>query len=138
MVRHWFKHHGERFFRARGDMRFAFIAKHRHIWPASWRCDVLSVSCLGFHAWLNRPLSDRAIFDAKLVMAIDTRFKASDRAYGARRVWHDVLEEGLICGLHRIQTVCRRLKHRLRFAARYDRCVKIFFPAIAKTVIVRL
>ena len=76
-------------------MRFAFIAKHRHIWPVSWLCEVLEVSRSGFHAWLNRPLSDRAILDAKLVTAIDTSFKASDRTYGARRVWHDVLEEGL-------------------------------------------
>lgn len=89
-------------------MRFAFIAKHRHIGPVSWLCDVLEVSRSGFHAWLNRPLSDRAIFDAKLVTAIDTSFKASDRTYGARRVWHDVLEEGLICGLHRIERLMRQ------------------------------
>ena len=30
-------------------------------------------------------------------------FKDSDRTYGARRVWRDVLEEGLHCGLHRIE-----------------------------------
>ena len=89
-------------------MRFAFIAKHRHIWPVSWLCEVLEVSRSGFHAWLNRPLSDRAILDAKLVTAIDKSFKASDRTYGARRVWHDVLEEGLICGLHRIERLMRQ------------------------------
>ena len=89
-------------------MRFAFITKHRHIWPVSWLCEVLEVSRSGFHAWLNRPLSDRAILDAKLVTAIDTSFKASDRTYGARRVWHDVLEEGLICGLHRIERLMRQ------------------------------
>ena len=89
-------------------MRFAFITKHRHIWPVSWLCEVLEVSRSGFHAWLNRPLSDRAILDAKLVTAIDTSFKASDRTYGARGVWHDVLEEGLICGLHRIERLMRQ------------------------------
>ena len=89
-------------------MRFAFIAKHRHIWPVSWMCEVLEVSRSGFHAWLNRPLSDWVILDAKLVTAIDTSFKASDRTYGARRVWHDVLEEGLLCGLHRIERLMRQ------------------------------
>ena len=88
-------------------MRFAFITKHRHIWPVSWLCEVLEVSRSGFHAWLNRPLSDRAILDAKLVTAIDTSFKASDRTYGARRVWRDVLEEGLACGLHRVERLMR-------------------------------
>ena len=95
-------------------MRFAFIAKHRHIWPVSWLCEVLKVSRSGFHAWLNRPLSDRAILDAKLVAAIDTSFKASDRTYGARRVWHDVLEEGLICGLHRVERLMRQNALRAR------------------------
>ncbi|MBY0364113.1 MAG: IS3 family transposase [Phreatobacter sp.] len=96
-----------RFFRARGDMRFAFIAKHRHIWPVSWLCEVLDVSRSGFHAWLNRPTSTREIQDAKLVTAIETSFKASDRTYGARRVWRDVQEEGLACGLHRIERLMR-------------------------------
>ncbi|MGE4218972.1 MAG: IS3 family transposase [Alphaproteobacteria bacterium] len=95
------------FFRARGDMRFAFIAKHRHIWPVSWLCEVLEVSRSGFHAWLSRPTSIREIHDAKLVLAIETSFKASDRTYGARRIWRDVLEEGLACGLHRIERLMR-------------------------------
>ncbi|GAA2968249.1 hypothetical protein GCM10010518_62810 [Kitasatospora cinereorecta] len=54
-------------------MRFAFIARHRHIWPVNWLCEVLEVSRSGFHAWLNRPNSTRKIHDAKLVMAIETR-----------------------------------------------------------------
>jgi putative transposase len=89
------------------DMRFAFIAKHCHIWPVSWLCNVLDVSRSGFHAWLNRPTRAREIHYAKLVTAIETSFKASDRTYGARRVWRDVLEEGLACGLHRIERLMR-------------------------------
>ena len=60
-------------------MRFAFIAKHRHIWSVSWLCEALEVSRSGFHAWLNRPTSTREIHGAKLVMAIETSFKTSDR-----------------------------------------------------------
>ncbi len=101
-------------------MTFAFVAKHRHIWPLpaiagnrlpgsgiSWICEVLGVSRSGFHAWLRRPISERAAHDAKLVQAIDKSFKASDRTYGARRVWRDVLEDGLACGLHRIERLMR-------------------------------
>lgn len=88
-------------------MRFVFIARHRHIWPVSWLCEALEVSRSGFHAWLNRPASPREIHDAKLVTAIERSFKTSDRTYGARRVWRDVLEEGLICGLHRIERLMR-------------------------------
>lgn len=88
-------------------MRFVFFAKHRHIWPVSWPCEVLEVSRSGFHAWLNRPTSAREIYDARLVTAIETSFKASDRTYGAHRVWRDVLGEGLACGLHRIERPMR-------------------------------
>ncbi|MDR6816453.1 transposase InsO family protein [Neorhizobium sp. 2083] len=38
---------------------------------------------------------------------ITQSFKSSDRTYGARRVWHDVQEEGLSCGLHRIERLMR-------------------------------
>ena len=34
-------------------------------------------------------------------------FVASDRTYGARRVWKDMLAEGLSCGLHRIERLMR-------------------------------
>jgi putative transposase len=64
------------------DMSFAFIAKHRHIWPVAWLCEVLEVLRSDLHAWLNRPASNREIDDAKLVTAIGTSFKASDRTYG--------------------------------------------------------
>jgi putative transposase len=59
-------------------MRFAFIAKHRHIWPVSWLCDVLEVTRSCFHAWLIHPTSAHEIQDARLVTAIETRFKACD------------------------------------------------------------
>ena len=39
------------------DVKFAFIAKHRGIWPAEWLCGALGVSRGGFYAWLTRPRS---------------------------------------------------------------------------------
>lgn len=95
-------------------MTFAFVAKHRHIWPVSWMCEVLGVSRSGFHAWLRRPISARATYDAKLVVAIDQSFRASDRTYGARRVWRDVLEDGLARGLYRIERLMRQNAMRAR------------------------
>jgi transposase InsO family protein len=35
-------------------MKFAFVAKHRVIWPVAWLCKALNVSKSGFHDWLNR------------------------------------------------------------------------------------
>jgi putative transposase len=88
-------------------MRFAFIAKHRSIWPVAWLCEALDVSRSGFHAWLTRSPSNRTRYDDALLGVMRASFIASDRTYGARRVWHDVLAEGLNCGLHRIERLMR-------------------------------
>ena len=84
-------------------MKFAFIAKHRSIWPVAWLCNALGVSRSGFHAWLNRTPSARSRSDEALGRRVRASFVASDRTYGARRVWHDMLAEGFACGLHRIE-----------------------------------
>jgi putative transposase len=41
-------------------------------------------------------------------------FIASARTYGARRVWRDVLAEGIDCGLHRIERLMRAQALRAR------------------------
>ena len=88
-------------------MKFGFIAKHRMVWPVAWLCDALGVSRSGFHAWLNRSPSARSRSDEELGAMIKASFMASDRTYGARRVWHDLLAEGVDCGLHRIERLMR-------------------------------
>ena len=47
---------------------------------------------------------------------------ASDRTYGARRVWHDMLAEGFACGLHRIERLMQL--HALRARPRRRRLPK--------------
>ncbi|MGA7412201.1 MAG: IS3 family transposase [Bryobacteraceae bacterium] len=89
------------------DVKFGFIAKHRGIWPAGWLCEALGVSRGGFYAWLRRPPSQRSRSDEELGAKVRASFLASDRTYGARRVWHDMLAEGVSCGLHRIERLMR-------------------------------
>ena len=84
-------------------MRFAFIAKHRGIWPVAWMCGALGVSRSGFHAWLTRAPSQRACDDEVIGARIRASHVGSCRTYGARRVWHDLLAEGISCGLHRVE-----------------------------------
>ena len=84
-------------------MRFAFIAKHRGIWPVSWMCGALGVSRSGFHAWLTRAPSQRARDDEMIGARVRASHVGSYRTYGARRVWHDLLAEGIACGLHRVE-----------------------------------
>lgn len=95
-------------------MKFAFIAKHRSIWPVAWQCAALEVSRSGFHAWLTRSPSKRTREDAEVGAKVRASFIASARTYGARRVWRDVLAEGISCGLHRIERLMRAQALRAR------------------------
>jgi putative transposase len=88
-------------------VKFGFIAKHRGIWPAEWLCGALGVSRGGFYAWLTRPRSQRSRSEEELGAKVRASFLASDRTYGARQVWHDLLAEGVSCGLHRIERLMR-------------------------------
>jgi len=88
-------------------MKFAFIAKHRGIWPIGWLCGALGVSRAGFYTWLTRAPSGRSRSNEELSAKVRASFVASDRTYGARRVWHDMIAEGIACGLHRIERLMR-------------------------------
>jgi putative transposase len=89
-------------------VKFGFIAKHRGIWAVEWMCGALGVSRGGFYAWLRRPPSERSRTDEVLSTKVRASFIGSDRTYGARRVWHDLLAEGVSCGLHRIERLMRQ------------------------------
>jgi len=89
-------------------VKFAFIAKHRAVWPAGWICGALGVSRGGFYAWLTRPRSERSRSNEDLAGKVRASFLASDRTYGARRVWHDMIADGVACGLHRIERLMRQ------------------------------
>jgi putative transposase len=89
-------------------VKFGFVAKHRVIWPVKMMCVVLGVSRSGFYAWLGRPRSLHDLSDEALIPLIRGSFADSDRTYGARRVWRDMLKAGQRCGLHRIERLMRR------------------------------
>ena len=89
-------------------MKFAFVAKHRAIWPVAWLCKALDVSTSGFHDWLNRKPAKRTLENESLQGLIRQSFQDSDRTYGARRVWRDLLAEGVSCGLHRVERLMQQ------------------------------
>ncbi len=47
------------------------------------------------HAWLTRQARQRVQDDAAILAKVRASFAASDRTYGARRIWHDVPAEGV-------------------------------------------
>ena len=54
-------------------MKYAFIGRHRKVWPVSVQCRVLQVSVAGYHAHLVRRASDaqrRHLSDEALLVYI--------------------------------------------------------------------
>lgn len=96
-------------------MTFAFIATHRGIIGlAGWVCESFGVSRAGFYAWRIRLPSVRARADEQLLIRVRASFLASDRTYGAQRVWHDLLTGGVSRCRHRIERLMRHAALRAR------------------------
>lgn len=67
-----------------------------------------STGCVALgHAWLARTPSKRSQDDEAIGVKVRASFIGSDRTCGARRVWRDVLADGIDCGLHRIERLMR-------------------------------
>ena len=65
-----------------------------------------------FYAWLQRPLSDRALEDQRLLTQIRHSYSASGGIYGSPRVFLDLRETGAHCGKHRVARIMR--EHKIR------------------------
>jgi putative transposase len=63
---------------------------------------------------LGRGPSRRSRDDEAIGVKVRASFVASDRTYGARRVWRDVLADGVSCGLHRVERLMRSQALRAR------------------------
>jgi putative transposase len=85
----------------------------------AWLCKALDVSRSGCHAWATRSPAKRTLDNEALLAAIRQSFTSSDRTYGARRVWHDLLAGGFNYGLHRIERLMRKNALRARPRRRY-------------------
>jgi putative transposase len=58
-------------------------------------CRTLDVAPSGYYEWLQKPISDRALEDARLLTLIRASYKASHGIYGAPRVFLDLREAEL-------------------------------------------
>lgn len=88
-------------------MKYAFIARHRHVWPTRTMCRVIGVSASGFYDWLKRPESARAQANARLLSRIREVFSSSDRTYGSPRVVLDLRDAGEACSENRVARLMR-------------------------------
>jgi len=88
-------------------MRYQFIAEHRHEYPITLMCQVLSVSVSGFYAWTKRLPSRRSREDAYLAEQVKTVFQANRGVYGSPRVHVELRDQGIACARKRVARLMR-------------------------------
>ena len=91
-------------------MKYAFIRDHQKEFAVSSMCRVFKLHRSGFYAWLNKPLSGRAIEDNRLLKRIREFFIASGGTYGSPWIHKDLCEAGESCSVHRVAKIMRNNK----------------------------
>ena len=86
---------------------YGFINAHRNRFDVRTMCRVLEVAPSGYYAWMQEPISQRALEDARLLRLIRASFVASHGIYGAPRVFLDLREAGETCSKHRVMRLMR-------------------------------
>jgi len=90
-------------------VKYAFIERHRTVWPIRTMCRVIQVSHSGFYDWAERKPGKRAQANQILKAHIQESFHGSDRTYGSPRVWGDLQDWGYVCSENRVARLMRQL-----------------------------
>jgi putative transposase len=105
-------------------VKYAFIQRHRHIWPVSAQCSVLGVSARGFRQYLDRAAAPDEAGNGRVSdMALLTHIKAihaeTRAAYGWPRVWRELRRRGIRVGKERVRRTMRDNAIRARSRRKY-------------------
>jgi len=88
---------------------YRFVAVEKAVHSIAIICRVLEVSRSGYHAWVRRPPSPRALEDARLTARIRMLHKQRREVYGSPRIWSDlVLDDGERIGRKRVERLMRQ------------------------------
>ena len=82
-------------------------------------CRVLEVARAGFYFWIDKPLSDRALEDRRLLPLIKDSHSASCGVYGYRRIHLDLCELGESVGKNRVLKIMNA--HNIKASRGYKR-----------------
>ena len=83
------------------------MSENRARFPIAVMCRVLGVSPSGYHAWVKRPASARAVMDDALIVEIRAAHTASKGHVGAPRLQIDLADIGIRVGRKRVARLMR-------------------------------
>lgn len=103
-------------------MKYAFVQRHRRVWPIRVQCRVLRVSVAGYHEHLARRreiLVRRHLSDEVLLVRIRAVYAENRGAYGWPRIWRELRAQGIRVGKQRVQRLMQRHGIRARGKRRF-------------------
>jgi transposase InsO family protein len=103
-------------------MKYAFIERHRRVWPIRVQCRVLRVSVSGYHQHVARRREiarRRHLSDEALLVHIRAVFAENRGAYGWPRIWRELRDRGIRVGKQRVQRLMQQYGIRARGKRRF-------------------
>jgi putative transposase len=103
-------------------VKYAFIERHRRLWPICVQCRVLRVSVSGFHQHRARRREiahRRHLSDAALLAHISAVYAEYRGAYGWPRIWRELVGRGIRVGKQRVQRLMQQHGIRARGKRRF-------------------
>lgn len=103
-------------------MKYAFIERHRRVWPIRVQCRVLRVSVSGYHQHVTRRREiarRRHLSDEALLVHIRAVFAENRGAYGWPRIWRELRDRGIRVGKQRVQRLMQHYGIRARGKQRF-------------------
>ena len=105
-------------------MKYGRIEELRRQHPVAAMCRVLEMSETGYHTWRKRPVSARALENARLEIEITAAHQRTRQTYGPQRLQPDLADHGIEVGVHRIKRIRKKLglrcKQKRKFKATTD------------------
>jgi putative transposase len=103
-------------------VKYAFIHRHRQIWPICVQCRVLGVSATGYHQHQQRrrTIAERRHLSDEALLAHIRAIHAETRgAYGWPRIWRELRKRGMRVGKQRVQRLMQQHGIRARGKRRF-------------------
>jgi len=103
-------------------VKYAFIRRHRDVWPIGIQCGVLKVSVSGYHGHFARQMrihDRRHLSETALTVHVRAVYQENHGAYGWPRVWRQLRSQGVRVGKQRVQRLMRQQGLRARGRRRF-------------------
>jgi len=98
-------------------VRYAWVKEHDHDFPVAVMCDVLRISTSGYYGWLEHKPSAQLQRRVHIAQAAARFYFESERIYGYRKVYEDMLEANIDC----CRETVRRIMHQIGLFSRVKR-----------------